>query len=147
MSNPVNHLYEFGRFRIDSAKRRFLRDGEVVPLPPKVFDTLLALVERSGQSVDKDELMAKVWQDVVVEENNLTQNISTLRKVLGDGNGGGQYIVTIPKQGYRFVADVKERLSEAEKSLIEDGKQSNLDLETISEKRGANKTGYPRNGG
>ncbi len=108
MSKPVNHFYDFGSFRLDPIKRCLLRDGEVVSLTPKAFDTLLVLLERRGQTLTKDELMQQVWQDVAVEENNLTQNISTLRKVLGDGNGNGQYIVTIPKQGYRFVAEVTE---------------------------------------
>jgi Tol biopolymer transport system component len=81
----------------------FRRD-QVVPLTPKVFHTLLVLVENSGQVVSKDELMKSVWPDTFVEEGNLTQNISVLRKVLGENSGEHTYIETIPKQGYRFIA-------------------------------------------
>lgn len=102
------HLYEFGDFRLDASKRLLLRGaGEVVSLTPKVFDTLLYLVERSGAVVDKDELMRGIWPDTVVEENNLNQNVSALRRGLGESRGEHRYIVTVPGRGYRFVADVK----------------------------------------
>jgi Tol biopolymer transport system component/DNA-binding winged helix-turn-helix (wHTH) protein len=108
MSNQEQHFYEFGPFRLDPVKRRLLRDGEPVLLTPKAFDTLLELVRQSGKSIEKDELMKKVWPDAVVEENNLNQNISTLRKSLGDSRLESQYIATIPGFGYRFVAEVKQ---------------------------------------
>jgi len=77
-------IYEFGDFRLDAAKRLLLkRDGEAVPLTPKVFDTLLYLIENRGTVLTKDELMTALWPDTVVEENNLGQNISKLRGVLG----------------------------------------------------------------
>lgn len=98
---------EFGPFRLDRARRRLLNEGRVVQLTSKVFDTLLALVESGGEVVEKDELMKKVWPDSFVEEGNLTQNISVLRKLLGESPGTNQYIVTVPRVGYRFVADVK----------------------------------------
>src|SRR5207237_7245754 len=87
--------------------RLLRRNGEVVPLTPKTFDILLALIHSSGEVVSKDELMQRVWPDSFVEEGNLTYNISVLRKVLGERAGEHQYIITAPGQGYRFAADVK----------------------------------------
>src|SRR6185369_9880918 len=81
------------------------REGEVVPLTPKVFDILLTLVENSGQVVSKEDLMKRVWPSTFVEEGNLTQNISLLRKALGETPGGVQFIETVPRRGYRFVAE------------------------------------------
>ena len=100
--------YQFGPFTLDAAKRRLLRDGEVVRLTPKAFETLLALVEVRGTTISKDELLKRVWGDTIVEENNLNQSITALRKALGDSRSESQYIATIPGQGYRFVADVRE---------------------------------------
>ncbi|HLG15085.1 MAG TPA: winged helix-turn-helix domain-containing protein [Blastocatellia bacterium] len=108
MSNQASQFYEFGRFRVDAGQRLLLRDGEVVPLTPKVFDILLALVQNSGRIVEKDDLMKRVWPDAFVEEGNLTQNISLLRKSLGEGPNGTHYIETIARRGYRFVAAVRE---------------------------------------
>ena len=107
MSSQDKHLYEFGPFRLDPVKRRLLRDGEILSLTPKAFDTLLALVEQRGNTIEKDDLMKKVWPDAIVEENNLTQNITALRKLLGDSRQDSQYIATIPGIGYRFVGDVQ----------------------------------------
>jgi len=101
-------LYEFGQFRLDREARILLRDGKIVPLTPKVLDLLLALVEKRGQLLAKDDLMKAVWPDAFVEEGNLTSNISILRKELGAPPGGGEYIETIPKRGYWFVAAVTE---------------------------------------
>src|SRR5262245_53885137 len=108
MSAETQHFYEFGRFRIDTAERVLLRNQEVVPLTPKVFEILLVLVQNSGQVISKDGLMKKVWPDSFVEEGNLTQNISVLRKALGEGQNGHQYIETVARRGYRFVAAVRE---------------------------------------
>ena len=106
MSEP--RCYTFGDFRIDAIARRLSRqDGETVPLTPRVFDTLLYLVQHSGTSLSKDDLLAAIWPGRVVEENNLTQSISVLRKVLGTPAEGQRYIVTEPGRGYRFVADVQ----------------------------------------
>jgi len=85
-----------------------LRDGEVIRLTPKAFDLLLVLVEENGRTIEKDELLEKVWVGTVVEENNLNQNITALRKCLGDSRHESQYIATIPGVGYRFVAEVKK---------------------------------------
>src|ERR1051325_1403882 len=126
MSGQENYLYEFGPFRLDPVKRRLLRDGEPVPLTPKAFDTLLALVEQSGRTVEKDDLMRRVWPGAVVEENNLNQNITALRKCLGDSRQESRYIATIPGFGYRFVAEVQAvnaaEPQSAEDSQGEDGK-------------------------
>src|SRR3954463_6866185 len=100
------HFYEFGRFRLNTAERVLLREGDLVPLTPKVFDILLTLVENGGQVVGKDDLMKRVWPSTFVEEGNLTQNVSLLRKALGENQGGQQFIETVPRRGYRFVAPV-----------------------------------------
>jgi DNA-binding winged helix-turn-helix (wHTH) protein/Tfp pilus assembly protein PilF len=107
MSSSEHPIYDFGEFRLDTAKRLLLRSGNSLPLTSKVFETLLHLVEHAGQLVAKDELMGAVWPDTVVEENNLNQNISALRRALGENRGENRYIVTIPGQGYRFVAAIR----------------------------------------
>jgi DNA-binding winged helix-turn-helix (wHTH) protein/Tol biopolymer transport system component len=108
MFTQPRHLFEFGRFRLDRTERFLFQDGAAVPLSPRLFDTLLVLVENRGHVVQKNDLMQKVWNDVAVEENNLTQSISALRKILGDNLDCPKFIETIPKRGYRFVAPVKE---------------------------------------
>jgi TolB-like protein len=99
-----NPVYEFGPFRLDAGQRFLARDGELIPLAPKAFDTLLALVARPGEVLAKEDLLKAIWPDTFVEEGNLAQNISLLRKVLGYDPSGQQYIQTVPKRGYRFVA-------------------------------------------
>ena len=107
MPHPLAQFYEFGPFCVDASQRLLARDGTPVPLTPKVFDTLLHLVQHSGTALSKDELMRVIWPDTVVEENNLNQNISILRRVLGDGRSEHRYIATVPGHGYQFVAEVK----------------------------------------
>lgn len=105
-----HHLFVFGDFRLDAGQRLLFRGRDVVPLEPKVFETLLALVEAAGRALTKEELLSRVWPDAFVEEGSLTRNISTLRKVLAsDGNPQG-YIDTLPRRGYRFQP-VVERVS------------------------------------
>lgn len=101
-------FYEFGEFRVDAIERVLLREGTPVTLPPKVFDTLLALVERNGHIVEKEELIRQLWPDTFVEENNLSQYISAIRKALGDGRHQQRYIETVPRRGYRFAGGVRE---------------------------------------
>ncbi len=108
MTLQTKYFYAFGPFRLDAEKRVLVRDGMPVPLAPKAAETLLALVENAGRLVDKDNLMKRVWPDAFVEEVNLNKNIFFLRKVLGQWEGGREYIETIPKRGYRFVAPVSE---------------------------------------
>jgi DNA-binding winged helix-turn-helix (wHTH) protein/TolB-like protein/Tfp pilus assembly protein PilF len=112
MGELSGHFYEFGRFRVNVAERILLRDTDVVPLTPKVFEILLTLVENGGHVISKDDLMKRVWPDSFVEEGNLTQNISLLRKALGEGQNGHQYIETIARRGYRFIAPVNEARDE-----------------------------------
>jgi DNA-binding winged helix-turn-helix (wHTH) protein/tetratricopeptide (TPR) repeat protein len=108
MSNKqTGPVYEFGRFRLDPSERLLLRAGEPVSLAPKVFDTLLVLVESSGRLVDKNRLISTLWPDTFVEESTLARNISDLRKVLGESTGEQRFIETIPKRGYRFTAEVR----------------------------------------
>jgi TolB-like protein/DNA-binding winged helix-turn-helix (wHTH) protein/tetratricopeptide (TPR) repeat protein len=104
-------VYEFGEFRLDALRRVLSRTGngpgnQPIQVTGKVFDTLLFMVERAGQLLDKRTLMEALWPNVVVEESNLTQTIHTLRRVLGESPGEHCYIVTVPGRGYRFVADV-----------------------------------------
>ena len=108
MSLQGKRFYAFGPFRLDSESRVLVRDGVPVPLGPKVAETLLILVEQAGYLLDKDELMQRVWPDAFVEEGNLNKNIFVLRKLLGEWSGGREYIETVPKRGYRFVAPVEE---------------------------------------
>ena len=107
MSRQVKQLYEFGSFLLDPAEHTLLREGRPVPLRPKVFDILLVLVENHGHLVEKEELMSSVWTEQFVEEGNINKNISMLRRTLGEGGKGQQLIETVPKRGYRFVADVR----------------------------------------
>ena len=98
--------YEFGDFALDVGQQRLSRrdTGEAIPLTGKVFDTLVYLVERAEQTLDRDVLLAAIWPGVIVEENSLSQNISTLRQALGEVRGENRYILTIPRKGYRFIA-------------------------------------------
>lgn len=96
-------MHEFGKFRYDEEQRLLFRDGVLLPLEPKALETLRALIVRRGQVVEKAELMRLVWPDTVVEDVGLARNISLLRKALGEE--AGAYIETIPKRGYRFVAE------------------------------------------
>ena len=102
-------LYEFNGFRLDLQQRLLMRsaDGAPVPLAPKIFETLLYFVERRGELLDKTTLMKAIWPNIVVEENSLNQNISALRRALGESPGEHRFIVTEPGRGYRFVADVR----------------------------------------
>ena len=106
------HIYEFGAFRVDALRRVLLREGNQVRLPAKAFEILLVLLEGKGRLVEKDELMRRVWPDSVVEENNLTVNISALRKSLTESPGEHRYVVTVPGRGYQFVAEVRQHGSE-----------------------------------
>jgi TolB-like protein/Tfp pilus assembly protein PilF len=121
-------FYEFGPFRLDARQKLLQRDGELIPLAPKAFDTLLALLQSTGELLEKEDLLKKIWPDTFVEEGSLAQNISILRKMLGESTDGQPYIQTIPKRGYRFVTPpdrfqnmpgVKEPLAAAKLDLWE----------------------------
>lgn len=103
----INPAFTFGPFVFDISEHRLTRAGADIPLTPKAFATLRILVERRGHAVSRQDLLHAVWPDSIVEENNLAQNISLLRRIL-DGGDGGEVIVTVPKYGYRFIAPVAE---------------------------------------
>lgn len=112
MASPVQQrFYDFDVFRVDVSRRLLMRQCEPVPLTPKAFDILLVLVQNRGRVVEKDELMKLVWPDTVVEENNLTRNISTLCKALEEGPTQHRFIVTIPGRGYQFAGDMPEDMA------------------------------------
>src|SRR5260370_7471910 len=113
MNRPVNHFYEFDQFRIDVTERLLLHEGTPLALPPKAFDILLALVQQRGHVLEKRELIETVWPDTFIEVNNLTQYISALRKVLADDRRGQQYIDTVARRTYRFLAPVSQARHEA----------------------------------
>ncbi|CAN5609152.1 hypothetical protein BH10ACI3_BH10ACI3_24400 [soil metagenome] len=104
--NIHNRFYEFGDFRIDAAKRLLRRNGELIMLPPRVFDTLFLLVSTHGELLTKREMLDEIWKDAFVEEGNLTQNIYLLRKMLGKMQDGREWIETLPRKGYAFAGDV-----------------------------------------
>ncbi len=110
-------VYEFASFQLDPVERLLLRSGQPVALAHKVFETLLLLVQNSGHVMGKDQLIELIWPDSFVEETNLAQNISILRKALGEGGEGAKYIETVPKLGYRFIVPVRE-VSQAPSGLI-----------------------------
>ncbi len=109
---------EFGDFRIDVVERSVYKAGSPVPLAPKVFDTLLSLVSRAGRVVSKETMMEEIWQDTFVEENNLTQYIFTLRRLLGETKDGTKFIETISRRGYRFLPEVRKVESDDKLQLL-----------------------------
>src|SRR4030095_6055110 len=109
-------IYEFGHFRLNEKERLLFREGKPVPLTPKVFDLLLLLVKRSNSLVEKETILSEIWPDAFVEEANLSVNVATLRKALCEGINEPQYIETVPKRGYRFLARVRKRKAESDRS-------------------------------
>ena len=126
LSRPTKRSYTFGVFRVDPVERLLFKEEREVPLTPKVFDTLLVLIENSSHVLTKQELMQKVWPDSFVEENNLAQNISTLRKAIGE-----EFIQTVPKRGYRFTGDV--RLNQDETLIVHERVRGRIIVETDEE--------------
>jgi len=116
MGARLPYFYDFGPFRLDPRQHLLLRNGAPLSLSPKSFETLLVLARSRGRVVEKDELLRSVWPNCFVEEATLAQNVFTLRKLLGGGAGAvDEYIKTVPKRGYRFVAAVTEsRQSDSE---------------------------------
>jgi DNA-binding winged helix-turn-helix (wHTH) protein/TolB-like protein/Tfp pilus assembly protein PilF len=126
-------IYEFGEFRIDALKRLLIRDAdEIIPLTPKIFDTLLYFVENGGKVIEKDELMREIWSDTIVEENNLNKNISVLRRVLGEKPGEHRFIVTVPGHGYKFVADVIQ-IEDAAARRIGDAENASAEIQNVDD--------------
>jgi adenylate cyclase len=108
LSERTDAVYEFGPFRLEVREHRLVREGRSIPLTGKAFETLRVLVERHGTLVSKRDLMNAVWPETTVEENNLDRNISALRKALGEKTNARQYIETVPRVGYRFIARLSE---------------------------------------
>jgi DNA-binding winged helix-turn-helix (wHTH) protein/tetratricopeptide (TPR) repeat protein len=113
VTRTEKYVYEFDVFRVDPVRRRLLRGGEQVPLTPKAFAILLVLLERRGEVVEKEDLLQRIWPDTHVTEANLTQNVSSLRKALGERANDHRYVVTVPGRGYSFVAEILEVPREA----------------------------------
>ncbi len=136
MREQNHYVYAFGPFHLDATRRVLLKEGQPLKLFPKQFDTLLALVEHSGELLEKDELMRQVWPDAIVEESNLTTNVSHLRKLLGEDRNNHDYIVTVPGRGYRFVAGVKQAFDEVvvhERTRVTVESEEQTDVERIAE--------------
>ena len=109
MSKEISaKIYEFSGFRLEEAQQRLLFNGQPVSLKPKILDLLRYLIQSRGQLIAKDDLMREVWPDTIVEENNITVSMSILRKTLGENRHKPQFIETVPRRGYRFVAEVIE---------------------------------------
>jgi len=125
----TQRFYLFDGFRVDASERLLFKDNREVSLTPKVFDTLLVLLENSSHVLTKKELMEQVWPDSFVEENNLAQNISILRKALGEGKEGEPYIQTVPKRGYRFVADVRTTGGDDESVIVRERTRARIVVE------------------
>lgn len=119
MKTPTKLFYEFGEFRLDTEKHRLLREGEIIAITPKAVETLTVLLQRRGRLVERDELMNEVWPDVAVEDGNLTVTVSMLRKALGEDGNGRRFIETVPRLGYKFVADVREVIEEVPALVFE----------------------------
>ncbi|HET9697877.1 MAG TPA: alpha/beta fold hydrolase [Terriglobales bacterium] len=122
-------IYRFGTFELDVTERRLTENGQLVPLRSKVFDTLVLLVENPGRLLRKEELMQKLWPDRVVEENNLDHNISALRNVLRDDKNSPQFIETVPRQGYRFIAAVSDSAARLLRSSAKHAERLKLEQE------------------
>jgi pimeloyl-ACP methyl ester carboxylesterase/DNA-binding winged helix-turn-helix (wHTH) protein/class 3 adenylate cyclase len=118
MNRAAGKIYSFGRFRLEESERILFDGAETLSLTPKAFDTLLLLVENCGHVLSKEKIMQTVWHDSFVEENNLAQNISLLRRVLGDGKDGAKFIETVSKRGYRFIAAVESFADENYSPLV-----------------------------
>ena len=119
MSEQKPQIYEFDNFRLDALNRELLRDGTVISLPAKAFDMLVVLIENRGRLVSKDELFQLVWPDQVVEESNLTVQVSAIRKALGERKGKPKFIATVAGHGYRFVGNVKKLETDERREVVE----------------------------
>jgi DNA-binding winged helix-turn-helix (wHTH) protein/TolB-like protein/Tfp pilus assembly protein PilF len=129
MTKISKHFYEFGPFRLDPVERQLRREYEVVQLTPKAFEVLLLLVRNSRHVLKKEEVLAEVWKDSFVEEKNLTDNISILRKALGDDPKKPTYIETVTRHGYRFLANVHEVHENGEELLVAESVRASVVIE------------------
>ena len=138
MSQKTEYLYEFGPFVLDTAQHLLLKANQPVQLTPKTHDTLLVLVENHGRLLTKSELMSAVWPNTFVEESNLTQQISMIRRALGESAGEDRYIVTVPGKGYRFAAVVTQTSRELPQAATEDTPPAAPDLSISTPRRSRN---------
>jgi len=129
MLDTKSQIYLFDDVELDVSNRQLRREGTEIPLPSKAFDTLVLLVQNSGQLVGKDELFARVWPDQLVEESNLTVQVSAIRKALDDRKENPRYIVTVPGHGYRFTGRLKQLTEEAEEVVVESHSVSRVVVE------------------
>jgi len=125
VTNGARRFYEFGPFRLDTNRRRLLREGELVPLSPKAIEILTLLVQNPGKLLEREMLIEAVWPDTIVEDANLTVAISQLRKAINENGDRAEFIQTIPRVGYRFVADIREVAEERPSLTIERPAASN----------------------
>jgi Tol biopolymer transport system component/DNA-binding winged helix-turn-helix (wHTH) protein len=125
--------FKFEEFELDVLKRQLKREGEIVPLNPKAFDLLFVLVENNGKLLSKDDLLGLVWEDQIVEESNLTVNMSAIRRALGEKASQPRFITTVSGQGYRFVGDVRELNGQAEETIIESRTLARIVVEEVVE--------------
>jgi DNA-binding winged helix-turn-helix (wHTH) protein/TolB-like protein/Tfp pilus assembly protein PilF len=145
MSEQKQQIYEFDNFRLDVSNRELLRDGATVSLPAKAFDMLVVLIESGGRLIGKDELFSRVWPDQIVEESNLTVQVSAIRKALGEHRDNPRYIVTVPGHGYRFTVNVFSVDEEEEEVVIERHSKSGVVIESSQEHEGVSENGFSRN--
>ncbi len=129
--NLARQIYEFGPFRLDVKRRLLLKGPMQVPLSSKAFDTLLALIESGGEILEKDFLLNRIWPDTTVEEKNLTIAVSAVRKALGETPSQHQFIVTVPGRGYKFVAGVRDLISEDDDFVIEQLTSKQITIEEV----------------
>jgi DNA-binding winged helix-turn-helix (wHTH) protein len=129
--------YKFGPYLLNPLERVFLRDGEPVSLTPKCFDLLVILVENSGHLLGKEELIERLWPGQFVEDSNLSFNISSLRRTLGEGQNGRRFIETVSKKGFRFVAPVEERGDEVSEQIEPAAIPINLSTTKVKSKKRA----------
>ena len=111
--------FTFGSFRLIPARRMLLDDGKPLRLGNRAFDILVALVERAGETIPRDQLIARTWPDTVVDEGALRVHVAALRKALGDGRAGRRYVTNNPGRGYTFVAPVTREHAHADNALTD----------------------------
>lgn len=133
MTKNSKHFYEFGDFHLNPREKQLLRAGEVITLTPKAFGVLLLFVENNGHLLAKEDFMREVWPDSIVEEKNIADNVSILRKVLGDNADAPAYIETVRKRGYRFVAKVIEVMDEGDNLIIGERTRAHAIIEETDE--------------
>ena len=145
MLEQKQQLYGFDNFRLDVLNRQLLRDDKPVALAAKAFDMLVVLIENGGRLIGKDELFSRVWPDQIVEESNLTVQVSAIRKALGEHRDNPRYIVTVPGHGYRFIGNVFSVDEEEEEVVIERHSLSGVVIERSQEHEGAVENGFSKN--